>query len=129
MVSVQQKHVDVPIIETVERVVDVPTIKQVMVPHITTIEKRVEVPHTQVVEKMVEVPMVGEDIQGNQHHVHAHLPVQREQHPAEVIHHHEVGMPFETHYAGEIAQDPATMHMPMEPVGQLPMEQGMMQMN
>merc|ERR1712160_44281 len=105
MVSIQQKHVDVPIIETIERVVDVPHIKQVMVPQITTIEKVVEVPHTQVVEKTVEVPMVGDEIEGNQHHVHEHLPIQHEQHPAEVIHHTEIGMPFDTHYAGAYQGD------------------------
>jgi len=70
------------------------------VPHITTVDKHVEVPHHQVVEKVVEVPMIGDEIQGQQNHVHEHLPVQRQQHPAETIHHHEVGMPFETHFAG-----------------------------
>merc|ERR1719291_327669 len=71
-----------------------------LTPHITTVEKHVEVPHSQIVEKVVEVPMVGDEIEGMQNHTHNHLPVQRQQHPAEVIHHHEVGMPFDTHYAG-----------------------------
>jgi hypothetical protein len=100
MVTVAQKHVEVPVIETVERVVDVPHVKQVDVPHITTIKKYVDVPHVQTVEKHVEYPMLAENVVGRQEHVHTHLEVQREVHPAEEIHHMEVGMPFETHYAG-----------------------------
>merc|ERR1711957_654139 len=92
MVTISQRHVDVPVIETVERIVDVP--------HITMVDKHVEVPHHQVVEKIVEIPMVGDEIQGMVNHSHDHLPVERQQHPAEVFHHHEVGMPFDTHYAG-----------------------------
>merc|ERR1711957_398981 len=82
------------------RIVDVPQIRQVDVPHITRVDKHVEVPHHQVVEKIVEIPMVGDEIEGMQNHTHNHLPVERQQHPAEVHHHHEVGMPFDTHYAG-----------------------------
>merc|ERR1719450_575418 len=100
MVTTAQKHVDVSVIETVEKVVDVPHVKQVDVPQITTIKKYVDVPHVQTVEKIVEVPMLGEPIPGQHQHQHTHLPVQREVHPAEEIHHTEVGMPFDTHYAG-----------------------------
>jgi hypothetical protein len=112
MVTISQKHVDVPVIETVEKIVDVPQVRQVDVPHITMVDKHVEVPHHQVVEKVVEIPMVGDEIQGMQNHTHNHLPVERQQHPAEVIHHHEVGLPFDTHYAG-----PVTSAVPVSTLG------------
>merc|ERR1711972_334328 len=113
MVTIAQKHVDVPVIETIEKIVNVPQVRQVDVPHITTVEKHVEIPHHQVVEKVVEVPMVGDEIQGQQTHAHHPLPVERQQHPAEVVHHHEVGMPFDVHYAGVPG---ATMQVSTMPV-------------
>jgi len=109
-----QKHVQVPVIETVEKVVDVPHVRQIDIPHITTIEKHVDVPHVQTVEKHVEVPMVGDTIQGTITHQHTHLPVQREVHPAEVIHQVEQGMHFETHYAG-VHQAAVTYGAPPDP--------------
>jgi len=87
-------------------------VKQIDVPQITTIEKYVEVPHVQTVEKIVEVPMVGDGIQGQQNHQHAHLPVQREVHPAEVFHETHIGPAFDVHYAG--VQNQVTYAAPQE---------------
>merc|ERR1712083_299608 len=99
-VTVAQREIDVPVIETVEKVVDVPVVKQVTVPQITTVEKVVEVKQKQCVEKVVDVPMVVDTIEGNQHHVPRQLPVQRQQHAPDVHHEFEHGLPFETHFAG-----------------------------
>merc|ERR1711953_165743 len=72
------------VIETVEKVVDVPVVKQVEVPQIQTIERIVEVPFVQTIEKIVEIPQVGEAIQGQQTHTTSTLEPMRQVAPAEM---------------------------------------------
>merc|ERR1719161_536738 len=116
MVSVSQKHVEVPVVHTVEKIVDVPVVKQVDVPHVTTVEKVVEVPHVQVVEKVVEVPMAGETIQGSQHTVNIPLPPVRHQAPPEHVQEIMVGPDLPAEHGGQTIQaQPAPVTTMMHP--------------
>merc|ERR1712086_1120368 len=105
MVSTVHRHVEVPIIQTVEKIVDVPVVKQVDVPHVTTVEKIVEVPHTQVIEEIMEVPMVGQTLQGNQHHTEQQLPSIREQAHPEVHETHEHGGSLPAEHGGVVHKE------------------------
>ena len=57
MVQTVQKMVDVPQIEIEEQIVEVPVQKHVRVPMIQKVQKMVEVPQIEVEEKIVEVPV------------------------------------------------------------------------
>merc|ERR1712050_674309 len=90
------KTVEVPIIETLEKVVDVPVVKQVEVPQVQVIDKIMEIPFIQVVEKVVEVPEVAAPIAGGQRAVYNTLETLRQVAPAEVVSVVEVGPNFPT---------------------------------
>merc|ERR1712086_1153206 len=115
--------------QTVEKIVDVPVVKQVDVPHVTTVEKIVEVPHTQVIEEIMEVPMVGQTLQGNQHHTEQQLPSIREQAHPEVHETHEHGGSLPAEHGGVVHkeyQQPVMQYQ--QPVMQQPvMQQPVMQ--
>merc|ERR1719220_2979306 len=97
MVTTVQKEVDVPQVQIIDKIVEVPVQKQMQVPMITkvtkevdvpqsqTIEKIVEVPYIQTVEKIVEVPQVGATVQGNQRSVTQQLETMRQMAPAETV--------------------------------------------
>merc|ERR1712086_347573 len=112
--------------QTVEKIVDVPVVKQVDVPHVTTVEKIVEVPHTQVIEEIMEVPMVGQTLQGNQHHTEQQLPSIREQAHPEVHETHEHGGSLPAEHGGVVHKEyqqpvmqyaaPQTVHTVAAPV-------------
>merc|ERR1712050_83490 len=95
-------HVDVTVIETVEKVVDVPVVKQVEVPQIQTIEKIVEVPFVQTVEKIVEIPQVGDTVAGQQRAVNIQLETVRQVAPAEAVEEVVAGPPMPTETAQPI---------------------------
>merc|ERR1712013_610625 len=68
--------------------------KQVEVPQIQTIERIVEVPYVQTVEKVVEVPQAGETVQGGQRAVTNQLETMRQVAPAEIVQVTEMGAPL-----------------------------------
>ena len=98
--------------------------KQVDVPHATAVEKIVEVPHTQVIEEIMEVPMVGQTLQGNQHHTEQQLPSIREQAHPEVHETHEHGGSLPAEHGGVVHkeyQQPVMQYQ--QPVMQQPVMQ------
>jgi len=87
-------------------------VKQIEVPQIQTIEKIVEVPFVQIVEKIVEIPTVGNTVPGEQRAVNVQLETVRQVAPTEAVEEVVVGPPLPMETAQPILRG-VQQEMPM----------------